>query len=199
MSVDVLILLKIVRKIATVALHSVNRRSILNIWYFLPSEPDGRTYQKLAEKIRKNFLDRKARRHFPSIWFLFDFLANFWYVLPSGSDGRMYHKWAVGLLLSECSAGGVYLCRFFKSTSTDINTSKQQAIQRGDTSTNTRIVITISIIKQRLINRDHDHKINSEAMAITRSIVKQLLYLINRDHGINSQTISIDQSGSQDQ
>ena len=61
MSTSVDVLLKIVRKIATVALHSLNtRRSILDIWYALPSEPNGGTYQKLAEKIGKYILDRKA-------------------------------------------------------------------------------------------------------------------------------------------
>ena len=37
---------KIVRKIVTVALHSVNKRPILDTWYVLPSKPDGRTYKK---------------------------------------------------------------------------------------------------------------------------------------------------------
>ena len=49
-----------VTKIATVALHSVNRRSVLDIWSVLPSEPDGRTDQKSAEKSKENWVDGKG-------------------------------------------------------------------------------------------------------------------------------------------
>ena len=35
----------------------------MDIWYVLPSEPDGWTYQKLAEKLTKNRIDGKGLRH----------------------------------------------------------------------------------------------------------------------------------------
>ena len=63
-------------------------------------------------------------RPFLSIRFLLDFSANFRYVLPSGSNGRTYRKLAVGLLLTECSAGN-NIKKDFKSTSTDTNTVKR--------------------------------------------------------------------------
>ena len=46
------------------ALQSVNRRPTADLWYVLPSEPDGRTYQKSANKSNINRIDRKGLSSF---------------------------------------------------------------------------------------------------------------------------------------